>query len=1541
MVTLQCEVPNCTISKTADDLPTALQLLQLHDKQAHGTAAAVSMADKQKAPKIDRPTINQSCTEEDWAAFSRRWDLFKSGTALHPSQVTPQLIACCETELESALFRDDPQVASKSADIVLTSIKRLAVIGVALSARHAATLKTCQEPGEPIHNYVSRLRGKAHVCNFTSKGSCGNDACIADFTDDMVKMIMINGLADEDVKKDILSTTDIDDKTLADTVSLIDSKEIAARAMMATPTVAVSSYKKSKKPPQGDQTIKIKCTDCARAMPKVTMVRGRPREFKKCRDCWDKNRAAKTPEQALFQVVGVIHSQPQMSLFVQKRGKVAVRRPDRYTFKGPGLGWRVADALPHPTLSLQVSTDLVAYDEFDILPPPASSARQEVVADSGAQVCIMGINRLHQMGLRKRDLIPVQRRVQAANGEDLTILGALFLTYTGYDKGVPVKTCGCLLRTTPPPRPAQLPFSPTPENTPKMRNWLVNRFASSSFNKCPHQPLPAMPGPPMEITVDPKARAYVTRRPANTPLHWKEEISSQLKRDEMLGVIERVPPNTPVTWMHPTVYTPKADGSPRRTVDLQSLNKYCVRDTHHCIPPAQQARSVPPNTVRTVLDAWNGFHSIEIREEDRHLTTFLTEEGRFRYKRAPMGFLASQDAYTHRYDNIIADVERKTKCVDDTLLWDDRDDLGKHWWRIIDYLILTGSNGVTLHPEPEKFQFSTTSVNFAGFHLSESAVRPLPKYLDAIATFPRPANIQDARSWFGLVTQVAHYGRLTDLMAPFRPLLSPKTAFDWTPELEAAFQHSRAAIVQEIRDGVEIFDLKRKTCLTPDWSKQGIGYWLRQKHCECDSVIPGCCPTGWRVTLAGSRFLRDAEQRYAPIEGEALAVAWALEDTKFFSLGCKDLVVATDHKPLVKILGDRCLGDNDNMRIFRLKQRTLKWRFQIVHIPGHLISASDATSRHPAGAQQFDDPAHVLAILRVDLPDSFSVDGMVLASASAGIGSLGAVTWPRVRTATQNDNDLVQLRGMIESGFPESRNQLPENLQPYWQHRNDLYVTDGVIMKGHRILIPPVLRPQVLEILHAAHQGTARMASRAQASVFWPGASVDIDNVRRRCIDCWRMAPSQSHMPPATPMVPTAPFQAVAADYFHIQGKHYLVIVDRFSGWPHIVFQPSGAKDLVKVLIAYFSTFGVSAELGSDGGPEFTARETAAFLDRWGVCHRLSAAYNHESNGRAEVAVKSMKRLLTSHTDAKGRLDTEAVAAGLLQYPNTPDPDSGLSPAQIIFGKPMRDLMPVMPEAPVFTNNAVHPLWRETWAKQEDALRLRFARQAESRRHGSKAQPPLIPGDRVLVQNQAGVKPNRWDRTGTVVEVRPHDQHVVRVDGSGRLTLRNRQFLRKVVPIFGPALPLMSQPHPYLWPGPRPPLSLRSVARPPQWPRSVHPCHPHMLHHAIRQPPTWMLIRHPCPLVLLARLTLRLLWVLSVGLTYAHQSGHHLRPQFLRIPQSSRRAQHPRPHPPTSSPSPAPRLSARTRRDPAWHKDYVMGGKWPKSMMITCPTGLP
>ena len=184
-------------------------------------------------------------------------------------------------------------------------------------------------------------------------------------------------------------------------------------------------------------------------------------------------------------------------------------------------------------------------------------------------------------------------------------------------------------------------------------------------------------------------------------------------------------------------------------------------------------------------------------------------------------------------------------------------------------------------------------------------------------------------------------------MAPFKPFLSPKQPFKWTDELERSFESSKLAFVEAIRSRVEIFDVQRRTCLRPDWSEQGIGCFLSQKHCNCELELPSCCDEGWRVTLAGSRFLTEAEARYAPVDGEALAVAWGLEQTKYFIQGCDKLLVVTDNKPLVKLLGDETLDDISNTRLFRLKQRTLPWRFPIHHLPGKTNTAADATSRYP------------------------------------------------------------------------------------------------------------------------------------------------------------------------------------------------------------------------------------------------------------------------------------------------------------------------------------------------------------------------------------------------------------------------------------------------------------------------------------------------------------------------------------------------------------------------------------------------------------------
>lgn len=143
-----------------------------------------------------------------------------------------------------------------------------------------------------------------------------------------------------------------------------------------------------------------------------------------------------------------------------------------------------------------------------------------------------------------------------------------------------------------------------------------------------------------------------------------------------------------------------------------------------------------------------------------------------------------------------------------------------------------------------KFQFASKRVDFAGFRISDSTIEPLPKYLNAIRDVLSPTSPTDVSSCFGLVNQVATYAQLRDTMSPFKPFLSPRCKFSWSTELEKAFQASKRAIVQAIRKGVEIFDMKRRTCLRPDWSKRGIGYFLLQQYCDCPSGIPDCCPGG-------------------------------------------------------------------------------------------------------------------------------------------------------------------------------------------------------------------------------------------------------------------------------------------------------------------------------------------------------------------------------------------------------------------------------------------------------------------------------------------------------------------------------------------------------------------------------------------------------------------------------------------------------------------------------------------------------------------------
>ena len=1037
------------------------------------------------------------------------------------------------------------------------------------------------------------------------------------------------------------------------------------------------------------------------------------------------------------------------------------------------------------------------------------------VADSGCQTCTAGVEFLDEIGCPIEYLVPTSHRIIGITSSSLDIIGSamlrievggqvtrqmvhisknargLYLSETALKDlkllneefplppsrasttKIPTKfyvlgyCCtddgarSCMKRAPTPKRPTKMPYAPTKENRSKLESWLLGAFTSSAFNTCTHQPLQSMTGVPMKAVRKKRGcsppKAYT---PIPVPFHWKAQVKADLDRDVRLGIIEPVPQGEISEWCSRMLITAKANGKPRRVVDFQELNDATLREIHHTPSPINIVSSIPAGKLKTVLDAWNGYHSLMLDPESREFTTFITEWGRYRYCRGPQGFHGTGDAYTRRFDDITVDEKRYVRCIDDGLLYDD--DIEASFWHTFDHLKLCADNGVVFNRE--KFRFAKESVEFAGFEVTMEGFKPSKCIMESIREFPTPENITDVRSWFGLVNQVAYSFSQCELMQPFRNLLQSKRRFFWDETMDALFKKSKEEILRLVEEGVRAYDLSKPTCLATDWCKDGLGYSLMQKHCECPgSADPNCGEGHWKLVFAGSKTTNEAQSRYSPTEGECLAAAYGLLRCRMYTLGCPNLILATDHNPLTGILNDRYLDTICNPRLQRLKEKTLGFNYKIVYVKGgsNAIKAADALSRHPVSSVE---------------PDAAfdEVDNAARAYAVSQGDNVDSVTWRRVNEAAAVDEECVALNRLIADGFPGDKGSLPENLQRYWGMQDELYTIENVPFKGKKMLIPLELRPQVLEGLHAGNQGVTGMLANARSRFFWPGLDAAVRQLRLQCRQCNEQAPSQ----PAEPIIisppPEMPFEQTVADLFSLEGHTFLAYADRFSGWVEVERLPSHTfRNVRQTFLRWFRTYGVPEEIATDGGPPFNANDYKVFLRTWDVRKRLSSAHYPQSNGRAEAAVKSAKRILLGNIDrATGLLDTDAAAKALMSHRNTPAQDTGIPPSVMLFGRLLRDHLPQ-------SNRELRPEWGVIADAREAALAKRAVKSCPP----GKELEPLVVGDCVQIQNQTGNYPNKWFNTGVVAGVLPNRQYHVIVDGSRRVSLRNRRFLKKILPV--------------------------------------------------------------------------------------------------------------------------------------------------------------
>lgn len=1255
--------------------------------------------------------------------------------------------------------------------------------------RRRDLLSCKQAEGESFNNFYVRLKNMADEVDL-----CSGDPVKCSET--QLKMVILMGVRDQELVQRLISLNATDSlQTFLTCCRSYEAARTTASAIKASPSQqlsALSAYKKGQKQqtatsshrsPTPQSSTNSSCQSCHRkhALGKCPAVNST------CTNCGRKGHWAKTPK--CLAKDAQCRACNRTGHFERFCRSSQPKERDHHSSSSTGR----ASPPPKKTSNCrQVSSDAPEAPRLvDVqVQHDNGTSRLQMLPDTGADYTVVGTRHLEMLQIPRSSLQPPPvRPTFTADGSPMSpsigwfgttlLLGdhsceakiqvheGVLTPLLGYPE---CKELAIIPRDFPKPilsvthvnRCAKSNLPPLSSSS-AVREFFLEEFSDVLVSKADLQsaPLKKIVGRPMKIHLKDGAVPFAIHTPRAIPFAFQSQVKEELDSMARQGIIAPAG-DEPSEWCHPMVLVPKNNGV-RITVDLTKLNSQVLRPAHPSPTPFSAIRSVTPSAKYfTTADALHGYWQMELAEEDQHLTTFITPFGRFKHCRGPMGFAATGDAFCLRGDMALQGITNCAKVVDDILLFDE--DFQTHIQRIHQMLTRCREHGITLNRD--KFIVAAPSVNFCGYTISTEGISADANKVNAIREFPTPANLTDLRSFMGLVNQLTEFTPHIAAMAqPLRPLMSPKRSFTWTPDHDKAFKSVKEAL--SAPPVLAPFDPALPVILQTDASRlYGIGYALLQDHGQGKLRLVQC----------GSRFLTDAETRYATIELELLAVAWATSKCRLHLFGLSHFTLMTDHRPLIPILNSYTLDAVENPRLQRLKEKVSPYVFTAVWRAGKQLCIPDALSRAPVSRPIPEDETDCEVT-------SASVRCMVTHSSIASTDESSPPTdndriLQDLRAAAREDPDYNQLVTCVTSGFPSNRYDLHRSVLPYWKLRDSLYADGELVLYGQRIVVPMAFRRRTLARLHDSHRGVEATKRRARQTVFWPGIDSDIKSTIDACESCQILQPSQQQEPLLCDDHPTRPFESVSADFFHVAGKSFLVIADRLSGWPVIV--PCGsdttATRVIRMFCRYFREVGVPLRLRTDGGPPFNSADFQNFMARWGVNHVRSSPHYPQSNGHAEAAVKAAKHLILK-TAPDGNIDREEFDRGLLELRNTPTP-AGRSPAQVLYGRPLRSCVPASPES----------FSAEWQARTEDCDRRAATHKEEAHQHYDKHArplPKLCVGQHVRIQDPTS---HRWDKVGVVMGLGRSRDYELRLP-SGRVWWRNRRHLRPIPPPSDDPLP--------------------------------------------------------------------------------------------------------------------------------------------------------
>ena len=837
----------------------------------------------------------------------------------------------------------------------------------------------------------------------------------------------------------------------------------------------------------------------------------------------------------------------------------------------------------------------------------------------------------------------------------------------------------------------------------------------------------------------------------------RKEIDEQIQ----LGILARVPPEADIEWCSRGMILEKPNGGRdvRLVVDSKEINEVLDRDAFPMQSTKELVKQIPPKSRFFLsVDFYKGYYQIPLAEEDQLKTTFMLHSmGLFYFKRLPQGGKCSVDQFNRITDELILDIPNCLKMVDDVMIHGQTiDEVLNGFTKLLDKCI---EKDFTLHPK--KLSFGN-KLKFAGYVISDKGIEIDPKKVEAIRKFEPPQNVTDMKAFIGVAVQFQE--ACPNLMGVLKPLIettsykntpatdekgkkikNPKRLISWNKNLEEAFFQAKKLLTDSNGTVLTPYDPSLPLLIYTDASRlNGLG-WIALQEVNGVKKLIEC----------GSCTIPDSAKRnFSVSELELAAVEMALKKMRLMTLGNKNIVIKTDHLPLLGIL-KKPLEKIETKRLMKLAEKLQTYEFTLEYVKGVKNEVADALSRHPT-TKHGEADIEISNHLMVNVIDEFE--------------GTDSCSLKDIRKIAALDKDYQETLQAILNGV-DARNLPPDHPgRLYKADWNLLAVDQDLITLGERIIIPKGARKDILKLLHVAHLGKRKTLALASNLYYWKNMVKDITELIDNCEEC-QVHSNFLQKETLKQTFAAGPMDMNSADLAEHGKKQYLIHADRFSNFLWIYpLKKTTTDDVTKALWNTFYQVGFPKHLRTDNGPQFISDAFIRSCESFNIEQEWSDPYYPTSNGHAEKMVAVAKNMI------KKASNLDELQKMVQVYNATPSSETQVSPAEMLLRRKIRTCLPMVASSKFVPISVV-----------EQAAEKRRENAIKKKQHYDKSAkdlPPISIGQLVRVYNH---KTSKWDIKGTIVKRDMKTGRSYRIFTTNDVYIfRNRRFIKPIYSSFDP-----------------------------------------------------------------------------------------------------------------------------------------------------------